>query len=112
MRSRGARSVLEVRHSLADLARFIAAEPDFDTRWRLAEHLALRDDKEAPAWSASRGLRRVNDFSPPLVSPGRAQPCPVMCPAWQGQARTVRLDESAAIDGFAHQAVTAGLAER
>jgi len=83
--------------SLAELARFIAAEPDFDTRWRLvaeflkeyhqdpdgarqrlladapgptgderwdvllaglAEHLAMRDGKDTPGWSASRALRR------------------------------------------------------
>jgi hypothetical protein len=92
--------------SLAELARFIAAEPDFDTRWRLvveflkeyhrepagarqrlladapgptgdehwdvlfaglAEHLAIRDGKDAPGWSASRGLRR---FWFPFDTPG------------------------------------------
>jgi hypothetical protein len=92
--------------SLAELARFIAAEPDFDTRWRLvveflkeyhqepagmrrrlladapgptgderwdvlfaglAEHLAMRDGKDAPGWSASRGLRR---FWFPFDTPG------------------------------------------
>ncbi|HLX48497.1 MAG TPA: hypothetical protein VKS82_09200, partial [Streptosporangiaceae bacterium] len=80
--------------SLAGLARFIAAEPGFDMRWRLvveflkeyhqepvgtrqrlladtpgstgderwdvlfaglAEHLAMRDGRDAPQWSASRG---------------------------------------------------------
>ena len=96
--------------SLAELARFIAAEPDFDMRWRLvveflkeyhrepagtrqrlladapgstgderwdvlfaglAEHLAMRDGKDAPDWSASRGLRR---FWFPFDTPGaRAQ---------------------------------------
>ena len=83
--------------TLAVLARLVAAQPDFDTQWRLvveflkeyhhepvngrwglledvpdptdderwdvlfaglAEHLAMRDGKAAPAWSASRGLRR------------------------------------------------------
>ena len=95
--------------SLAQLARFVAVEPDFDARWRLvveflkeyhrepgarqrlladapattgderwdvlfaglAEHLAMRDGKNAPVWSASRGLRR---FWFPFGAPGaRAQ---------------------------------------
>src|SRR5260370_39421419 len=84
--------------TLADLARFVAAEPDFGSQWRLvveflkedhqeqatvrlrlledapgptgderwdvlfaglAEHLATRDGKAAPGWSASRRRRRV-----------------------------------------------------
>ena len=103
--------------SLAELARFIAAEPDFDTRWRLvveflkeyhreptgtrqrlladapgstgderwdvlfaglAEHLAMRDGKDAPAWSASRGLRR---FWFPFDTPGARAQALVHAPA-------------------------------
>ena len=96
--------------TVADLARFVAAEPDFDLRWRLvveflkeyhreptgvrpglledtpgptgderwdvlfaglAEHLAMRDGRAAPAWSAFRRLRR---FWFPFDTPGaRAQ---------------------------------------
>jgi len=83
--------------TLAELARFVAAEQDFDSQWRLvieflkeyhqepavvrlrllddgpgptgderwdvllaglAEHLAMRDGRAAPSWSATRGLRR------------------------------------------------------
>ncbi len=103
--------------SLAELARFIAAEPDFDTRWRLvveflkeyhrepagtrqrlladapgstgderwdvlfaglAEHLAMRDGKDAPDWSASRGLRR---FWFPFDTPGARAQALVHAPA-------------------------------
>jgi hypothetical protein len=103
--------------SLAELARFIAAEPDFDTRWRLvveflkeyhreaahtrrrlladapvptgderwdvlfaglAEHLAMRDGEDAPAWSASRGLRR---FWFPFDTPGACAQALVHAPA-------------------------------
>jgi hypothetical protein len=103
--------------SLAELARFIAAEPDFDTRWRLvveflkeyhreaahtrhrlltdapvptgderwdvlfaglAEHLAMRDGEDAPAWSASRGLRR---FWFPFDTPGARAQALVHAPA-------------------------------
>ncbi len=103
--------------SLAGLARFIAAEPDFDTRWRLvveflkeyhrertearqqlledapestgderwdvlfaglAEHLAMRDGKDAPTWSASRGLRR---FWFPFDTPGARAQALVHAPA-------------------------------
>ena len=103
--------------SLAELARFIAAEPDFDTRWRLvveflkeyhrepegarqrlladapgstgderwdvlfaglAEHLAMRDGKDAPGWSASRGLRR---FWFPFDTPGARAQALVHAPA-------------------------------
>jgi hypothetical protein len=103
--------------SLAELARFIAAEPDFDTRWRLvveflkeyhrepagtrqgllvdapgstgderwdvlfaglAEHLAMRDGKEAPGWSVSRGLRR---FWFPFDAPGARAQALVHAPA-------------------------------
>jgi len=105
--------------SLAELARFIAAEPDFDTRWRLvveflkeyhweppetrqrlladapgptgderwdvlfaglAEHLAMRDGKDGPQWSASPGLRR---FWFPFDTPGAragARACPGRAP--------------------------------
>jgi hypothetical protein len=103
--------------SLAELARFIVAEPDFDTRWRLvveflkeyhqepagarqqlladapeptgderwdvllaglAEHLAMRDGKDAPGWSASRGLRR---FWFPFDTPGARAQALVHAPA-------------------------------
>jgi hypothetical protein len=103
--------------SLAGLAHFIAAEPDFDTRWRLvveflkeyheepartrqrllrdapaptgderwdvlfagiAEHLAVRDGKDAPKWSASRGLRR---FWFPFDTPGARAQALVHAPA-------------------------------
>ncbi len=103
--------------SLAELARFIAAEPDFDMRWRLvveflkeyhrepaetrerllaeapgptgderwdvlfaglAEHLAMRDGKDAPGWSASRGLRR---FWFPFDTPGARAQALVHAPA-------------------------------
>ncbi len=103
--------------SLAELARFIAAEPDFDTRWRLvveflkeyrrdpagarqrlladapgstgderwdvlfaglAEHLAMRDGRDAPGWSASRGLRR---FWFPFDTPGARAQALVHAPA-------------------------------
>jgi hypothetical protein len=110
---------------LAELARFIAAEPDFDTRWRLvveflkeyhreaahtrhrlladapvptgderwdvlfaglAEHLAMRDGEDAPAWSASRGLRR---FWFPFDTPG-ARAGARACPGRVAQAGCVR----------------------
>jgi hypothetical protein len=103
--------------SLAELARFTAAKPDFDTRWRLvveclkeyqrepaetrqrlladapaptgderwdvlfaglAEHLATRDGKDSPAWSASRGLRR---FWFPFDTPGARAQALVHAPA-------------------------------
>lgn len=103
--------------SLAELARFIATEPDFSTRWRLvveflkeyhrepavvrqrlltdapapigderwdalfaglAEHLAMRDGKETPGWSASRGLRR---FWFPFDAPGARAQALVHAPA-------------------------------
>jgi hypothetical protein len=103
--------------SLAELARFIAAEPDFDKRWRLvveflkeyhreqagarrrlladapglvgverwdvlfaglAEHLATRDGSDAPAWAASRGLRR---FWFPFDTPGARAQALVHAPA-------------------------------
>jgi len=91
--------------TLAELARFVAAEQDFDSQWRLvieflkeyhqepavvrlrllddgpgptgderwdvllhglAEHLAMRDGRAAPSWSATRGLRRFwFPFDPP-----------------------------------------------
>lgn len=103
--------------TLADLARFVAAEQDFDRQWRLvveflkeyhqepaavrqgllrdapgptgderwdvlfaglAEHLAMRDRKGAPAWSASRGLRR---FWFPFDTPGARAQALVHAPA-------------------------------
>ena len=103
--------------SLAELARLIAAEPDFRTRWRLvveflkeyhrepadvrqllltdapgpagderwdallaglAEHLAMRDGRGAPGWSASRGLRR---FWFPFDTPGARAQALVHAPA-------------------------------
>ena len=103
--------------TLAGLARFIAAEPDFDARWRLvveflkeyhrepaevrhalleevpgptgderwdvllaglAEHLAMRDGKDTPRWSASRGLRR---FWFPFDTPGARAQALVHAPA-------------------------------
>jgi len=103
--------------TIAGLAAFVAAEPDFDTRWRLvveflkeyhrepaadrqrlltdtpgpvgderwdvlfaglAEHLAMRDGKDAPRWSASRGLRR---FWFPFDAPGARAQALVHAPA-------------------------------
>ncbi len=103
--------------TLAELARFVAVEADFDTRWRLvveflkeyhqepaeirlslledapgptgderwdvlfaglAEHLAMRDGKAAPRWSASRGLRR---FWFPFDTPGARAQALVHAPA-------------------------------
>ena len=103
--------------TLAELARFIAVEPDFDSQWRLvveflkeyhqepagvrlrllegepgatgderwdvlfaglAEHLAMRDGKSAPRWSASRGLRR---FWFPFDTPGARAQALVHAPA-------------------------------
>lgn len=102
---------------LAELARFVAVEPDFDSRWRLvveflkeyhqepsgirlslledepgptgderwdvlfaglAEHLAMRDGRAAPHWSASRGLRR---FWFPFDTPGARAQALVHAPA-------------------------------
>src|ERR1700683_704482 len=103
--------------SLAELARLITAEPDFDGQWRLvveflkeyqrepegtrhqlltdvpeptgderwdvlfaglAEHLAMRDGKDAPEWAASRGLRR---FWFPFDTPGSRAQALVHAPA-------------------------------
>jgi hypothetical protein len=104
--------------TLADLARFVAPEQEFDRQWRLvvellkeyhqepvgvrqgllrnapagppgderwdvlfaglAEHLAVRDGKAAPAWSASRGLRR---FWFPFDTPGARAQALVHAPA-------------------------------
>lgn len=103
--------------TLAELARFVAVEPDFDSQWRLvveflkeyhqepaevrlslledapgptgderwdvlfaglAEHLAMRDDKAAPPWSASRGLKR---FWFPFNTPGARAQALVHAPA-------------------------------
>jgi hypothetical protein len=103
--------------TIAKLAAFIAAEWDFDVRWRLvveflkeyhqepagcrqrlladapgptgderwdvlfeglAEHLAMRDGKDAPPWSASCGLRR---FWFPFDTPGARAQALVHAPA-------------------------------
>ena len=103
--------------TLAELARFVTVEPDFDPQWRLvveflkeyhqepasvrssllddvpgptgderwdvlfaglAEHLAMRDGKDAPRWSASRGLRR---FWFPFDTPGARAQALVHAPA-------------------------------
>ena len=103
--------------TLAELARFVAVEPDFDSQWRLvveflkeyhqepaavrsslledepgptgderwdalfaglAEHLAMRDGKAAPRWSAYRGLRR---FWFPFDTPGARAQALVHAPA-------------------------------
>ena len=103
--------------TLAELARFVAVEPDFDSQWRLvveflkeyhqepavvrlslledepgatgderwdalfaglAEHLAMRDGKTAPGWSASRGLTR---FWFPFNTPGARAQALVHAPA-------------------------------
>ncbi len=103
--------------TIAKLAAFVAAEADFDTRWRLvveflkeyhqepagerqrllahapgptgderwdvllaglAEHLAIRDERNAPDWSASRGLRR---FWFPFDAPGTRAQALVHAPA-------------------------------
>jgi hypothetical protein len=103
--------------SIARLATFIAAEPDFDVRWRLiaeflkeyhqepvgqrqrlladvpdsvgderwdvlfaglAEHLARRDQQDAPAWTVSLGLRR---FWFPFDTPGARAQALVHAPA-------------------------------
>jgi hypothetical protein len=111
--------------SLAGLARLIALEPDFDTRWRLvveflkeyhrepdgtrqrlladvpepvgdqrwdalfaglAEHLAMRDGKDAAVWAASRGLRLlVSVRHARLARPGTGA-----CPGRVAQTRRVR----------------------
>jgi hypothetical protein len=116
--------------SIARLAALIAAEPDFDMRWRLvveflkeyhqeppgerqrlladapeavgderwdvlfaglAEHLAMRDGRDAPLWSASRGLRR---FWFPFDSGSRstrlARAGTRACPGCLAQARRIR----------------------
>ena len=54
-----------------------------DERWDvlfagLAEHLAMRDGRDAPAWSASRGLRR---FWFPFDTPGARAQALVHAPA-------------------------------
>jgi hypothetical protein len=103
--------------TIAKLAAFVAAEQDFDVRWRLvveflkefhrelagerqrlladapgltgderwdvlfaglAEHLAMRDGKDAPGWAASRGLRR---FWFPFDTPGARAQALVHAPA-------------------------------
>jgi len=57
--------------------------PTGDERWDallagLAEHLAMRDGKDAPPWSASRGLRR---FWFPFDTPGARAQALVHAPA-------------------------------
>ena len=57
--------------------------PTGDERWDvllagLAEHLAMRDGKDAPSWSASRGLRR---FWFPFDTPGARAQALVHAPA-------------------------------
>jgi hypothetical protein len=57
--------------------------PTGDERWDalfagLAEHLAMRDGKAAPEWSASRGLRR---FWFPFDAPGARAQALVHAPA-------------------------------
>jgi hypothetical protein len=57
--------------------------PTGDERWDvlfagLAEHLAMRDGKAAPGWSASRGLRR---FWFPFDTPGARAQALVHAPA-------------------------------
>ena len=58
-------------------------DPTGDERWDvlfegLAEHLAMRDGKAAPKWSASRGLRR---FRFPFDTPGARAQALVHAPA-------------------------------
>jgi hypothetical protein len=138
--------------SLAELARFIAVEPDFDTRWRLvveflkeyhreleetrqrlltdvpestgderwdvlfaglAEHLAMRDGKDAPGWAASPGLRR---FWFPFDTPGAragARACPRRVPQAGRVRRRLRDRRRVSARGQAsrhgrHQAARAG----
>ena len=60
-----------------------APEPTGDERWDvlfagLAEHLAMRDGRNAPDWSASRGLRR---FWFPFDAPGARAQALVHAPA-------------------------------
>jgi len=60
-----------------------APGPTGDERWDvlfagLAEHLAMRDGKDAPGWSASRGLRR---FWFPFDTPGARAQALVHAPA-------------------------------
>jgi hypothetical protein len=60
-----------------------APQPVGDERWDvlfagLAEHLAMRDGKDAPAWSASHGLRR---FWFPFDTPGARAQALVHAPA-------------------------------
>jgi|ERR1700678_2070455 hypothetical protein len=60
-----------------------APDPTGDERWdvlfaALAEHLAMREGKAAPAWSASGGLRR---FWFPFDTPGARAQALVHAPA-------------------------------
>ncbi len=73
------------REPAADRQRLLAdrPEPVGDERWdvlfaALAEHLAMRDGKDAPQWSASRGLRR---FWFPFDAPGARAQALVHAPA-------------------------------
>jgi hypothetical protein len=60
-----------------------APAPTGDERWDvlfagIAEHLAIRDGRDAPGWSASRGLRR---FWFPFDTPGARAQALVHAPA-------------------------------
>ena len=73
------REPAEVRHTLLEEV----PGPTGDDRWDvllagLAEHLAMRDGKDTPRWSASRGLRR---FSFPFDTPGARAQALVHAPA-------------------------------
>ena len=58
----------------------------------LAEHLAMRDGKAAPGWSASRGLRR---FWFPFDTPGARAQALVHAPAaFRGQGTCQRAKET------------------
>ena len=45
--------------SLAELARFIVAEPDFDTRWRLVVEFLKRDRRSCLKWAFLGDTRDV-----------------------------------------------------
>jgi hypothetical protein len=73
------------REPVGDRRRLLADEPGptGDERWDvlfagLAEHLAMRDGEDAPAWSASLGLRR---FWFPFDTPGARAQALVHAPA-------------------------------
>ena len=76
----------EYHHEPAEERRRLLADeprPTGDERWDvlfagLAEHLSMRDRQDAPAWSASRGLRR---FWFPFDAPGARAQALVHAPA-------------------------------